>query len=38
MGRLDTSTRDSSGAYERHITETVSPPAGVDLRHLLQAA
>src|SRR6185436_2852132 len=38
MGRLDTATRDSAGAYERHITETVSPPQGLDLRTLLQAA
>ena len=38
IGRLDTATRDSSGAYERHITETVAPPEGLDLRHLLEPA
>jgi putative nucleotidyltransferase with HDIG domain len=38
IGRLDTATRDGSGAYERHITETVTPPEGLDLRHLLEPA
>jgi putative nucleotidyltransferase with HDIG domain len=38
LGRLDTATRDSSGAYERHITETVPPPEGLDLRQLLEPA
>ena len=38
VGRLDTATRDSSGGYERHITETVAPPQGLDLRIFLEAA
>ena len=31
-GALDTSLRDSSGAYARHIVETLRPPEGLDLR------
>ena len=38
MGRLDTATRDGSGAYERHITASVPQPEGLDLRHLLEPA
>ena len=38
IGRLDTAARDASGAYERHITETVAPPNGLDLRQLLEPA
>jgi hypothetical protein len=38
IGRLDTATRDGSGAYERHITETVAAPEGLDIRHLLETA
>ena len=34
-GRLDTARRDSSGAYERHILETLKPPEGLDLGRLL---
>jgi putative nucleotidyltransferase with HDIG domain len=36
--RIDTSARDGSGAYARHIVETVSPPEGFDLRRFLAAA
>ena len=28
-GRVDTSTRDGSGGYERHILETLRPPDGL---------
>lgn len=30
-GTLDTARRDASGAYARHITETLTPPAELDL-------
>ena len=33
--RVDTSVRDGSGAYERHILETVRPPEGLDVRMFL---
>jgi putative nucleotidyltransferase with HDIG domain len=36
--RVDTSGRDSAGAYARHIVETVTPPDGFDLRPFLEAA
>jgi hypothetical protein len=34
-GRIDTSTRDASGTYERHIVETLKPMEGLDLRDFL---
>jgi putative nucleotidyltransferase with HDIG domain len=34
-GRIDTSTRDASGGYERHIVETLTPMEGLDLRDFL---
>jgi len=34
-GRIDTAARDGSGAYERHILETLRPPEGLDLGRLL---
>jgi hypothetical protein len=37
-GRVDTSTRDGSGGYERHILETVRPPDGLDPAKFLAAA
>jgi putative nucleotidyltransferase with HDIG domain len=37
-GRVDTSTRDGSGGYERHILETVRPPDGLDPAKFLVAA
>jgi hypothetical protein len=30
-GSVDTATRDSSGAYARHIVETIRPPEELDL-------
>ena len=30
-GDIDTGVRDSSGAYARHIVETIRPPEGLDL-------
>ena len=30
-GLVDTRMRDASGVYARHITETIRPPAGLDL-------
>ena len=38
LGRVNTAIRDSSGAYERHISQTVPAPEGLDLRHLLESA
>ncbi|HLG57002.1 MAG TPA: HD domain-containing phosphohydrolase [Vicinamibacterales bacterium] len=38
MGRVDTAARDASGAYERHISQTVPVPDGLDLRPLLDPA
>jgi putative nucleotidyltransferase with HDIG domain len=34
-GRIDTAARDTTGAYERHILETLRPPEGLDLGRLL---
>jgi hypothetical protein len=34
-GRADTASRDTAGEYERHIAETVAPPAGLDVGRLL---
>jgi putative nucleotidyltransferase with HDIG domain len=36
--RVDTSARDGTGTYARHIVETVNPPDGFDLRPFLEAA
>jgi hypothetical protein len=36
--RVDTSARDGSGAYERHILETLRPPDGLDPAKFLAAA
>jgi putative nucleotidyltransferase with HDIG domain len=36
--RLNTATRDTSGAYERHINQTVPVPEGLDVRPMLAAA
>ena len=36
--RVDTSVRDDSGAYARHIVETMHPPEGFDLRLFLATA
>jgi putative nucleotidyltransferase with HDIG domain len=36
-GTIDTSTRDGSGAYERHIVETIRPPEGLDVTRFLAA-
>jgi putative nucleotidyltransferase with HDIG domain len=30
-GNVDTSARDTSGSYARHIVETIRPPDGIDL-------
>ncbi len=38
VGRVDTSTRDSSGAYCRHVLETLTPPEGFDVRAFLASA
>lgn len=39
MGDIDTSTRDASGAYQRHILETLAPrDAGLNLARFLSAA
>ena len=37
-GRVDTSIRDASGAYERHINHSVPVPEGLDVRGMLEAA
>jgi putative nucleotidyltransferase with HDIG domain len=37
-GRIDTSTRDTSGTYERHIVETLRPIEGLDLGDFLTTA
>ena len=34
-GDVDTSARDSSGAYARHIAETIRPPEGLDLARFI---
>jgi putative nucleotidyltransferase with HDIG domain len=36
-GRVDTAARDASGAYERHIVGTLTPPAGFDVGNFLAA-
>jgi putative nucleotidyltransferase with HDIG domain len=36
--RLDTSARDASGAYRRHIVETITPPEAFDVRGFFPAA
>jgi hypothetical protein len=33
---VDTAERDSSGAYTRHISQSVPAPDGLDLRHFLE--
>ena len=35
-GNVDTGARDSSGAYARHIVETIRPPDGLDLGLFVQ--
>lgn len=37
-GRVDTSSRDVGGSYERHILETLSPPEGYDVGRFLTDA
>jgi len=37
-GELDTSARDASGAYARHVIETLRPPEGLDLSRFLATA
>jgi putative nucleotidyltransferase with HDIG domain len=37
-GELDTSARDGSGGYARHIVETLRPPDGLDLSQFLMTA
>ena len=37
-GDLDTSLRDASGQYARHIVETIRPPEGLDVARLLSTA
>lgn len=37
-GEIDTSVRDGTGAYERHIVETLPPPVGLRLAAFLPAA
>lgn len=34
-GEIDTSRRDRSGTYERHVVETLRPPAPLDLNEFL---
>jgi putative nucleotidyltransferase with HDIG domain len=34
-GRVDTTARDHSGSYERHILETLKPPEGFDVARFL---
>lgn len=36
-GAIDLSRRDASGAYLQHVTETLRPPAGLDLSAFLAA-
>ena len=38
VDRVDTSARDPSGAYERHVVETLTPPDTFDLRAFLAPA
>jgi len=37
-GRVDTSERESSGGYARHITQSMPAPDGLDLRDFLEPA
>jgi putative nucleotidyltransferase with HDIG domain len=37
-GEIDTSARDVSGAYLRHISETLAPPDALDLTRFFEAA
>jgi putative nucleotidyltransferase with HDIG domain len=37
-GRVDTSERESSGGYARHITQSIPAPDGLDLRTFLEPA
>ena len=37
-GEINLSTRDTAGAYERHIVETVVPPATLDVTKFLAIA
>jgi putative nucleotidyltransferase with HDIG domain len=37
-GRVDTSARESSGGYARHITQSMPAPDGLDLRLFLEPA
>jgi hypothetical protein len=37
-GDVDTSRRDSSGSYERHVVETLRPVEGLDLTQFLAAS
>jgi hypothetical protein len=36
--RVNTAMRDESGAYERHISQTMPVPEGLDVRPMLSAA
>ena len=38
VGRVDTSERDSAGAYARHIAQSLPAPDGLDLRVFLEPA
>jgi putative nucleotidyltransferase with HDIG domain len=37
LGDIDTSARDDSGAYARHLVATIRPPEGLDVTALLAA-
>ena len=37
-GHVDTSERESSGGYARHITQSLPAPDGLDLRVFLEPA
>jgi hypothetical protein len=37
-GEIDTSRRDPSGAYERHVAESLRPSAPLDLNEFLAAS
>jgi hypothetical protein len=37
-GEIDTSRRGASGDYERHVVETLRPPAPLDLNEFLAAS
>jgi putative nucleotidyltransferase with HDIG domain len=37
-GELDTSVRDTSGAYTRHVVESIRPPRGLDVHSFLAVA